>query len=151
MQSSPLKIIRHFGETCRLHLQGRRNPSKKPIEAGRELNWFLAWPILRPWSWRRYLPPKRLVVSKIHSVRTLKNIFFVITSVMIWNSNDALFLLLEPCPSPLRTLPSILPHSRTALVVIPDSRTSKYFDHQKLCYLCLRVLLQYFLTTYNIS
>jgi hypothetical protein len=50
---SPLKFNRRFGRIYRLHLQGRRISTA----------WkrFRARLILRPWRWRRYVLPKRLL------------------------------------------------------------------------------------------
>jgi hypothetical protein len=32
--------------------------------------WYLAWLTLRPWRWRRCIPPTRWAVSELHSVTT---------------------------------------------------------------------------------
>jgi hypothetical protein len=52
---SPLKVNRRFGETYRLHLQGRRISRARNQ---REIRWQ-AELIFRPWKWKRYIPPKR--------------------------------------------------------------------------------------------
>jgi hypothetical protein len=51
---SLLNINRRFGETSRLHLQGR---SLLPASC-----WFLAWLFLRPWGWERHISPKRQLI-----------------------------------------------------------------------------------------
>jgi hypothetical protein len=60
---SPLKVNRRFGETYSLHLQGRRisrarNQHKEDTKQGCSTCWFLIWLIIRPYCWRRYVPPK---------------------------------------------------------------------------------------------
>jgi hypothetical protein len=61
---SPLKVNRHFGGTCRLHLQGRKiSRTRKQRESKRKTvllaNCFharvLVRLILQPWRWRRYV------------------------------------------------------------------------------------------------
>jgi hypothetical protein len=53
---SPLKVKRHFGGKCSLHLQGRRiSQVRNQHEAGSQQSWFPAWLILRPWRWRRHI------------------------------------------------------------------------------------------------
>jgi hypothetical protein len=67
---SPLKVNWRFGGTCRLHLQGprisrTRNQRERRWQAELSCHllslWFLPWLILRPWRWRRHIPPKRLL------------------------------------------------------------------------------------------
>jgi hypothetical protein len=65
----------------RNYLQGRRiNQSRKQrkISAFHLLSrWFLAWLILRPWIWRRYVPPKRpLHFNGLHGVTSQKTELF---------------------------------------------------------------------------
>jgi hypothetical protein len=37
-------------------------------------SWFLAWFILRPWTWRRYVPPKiQLALTGLHGVISQKS------------------------------------------------------------------------------
>jgi hypothetical protein len=68
----PLTLIRPFGETCCLHLQGRAEVA----------TCFILVPCFsyfRLWSWRRKLPPKRLLVFNrldgviSQKIRTLLN------------------------------------------------------------------------------
>jgi hypothetical protein len=78
---SPLSVSRRFGETYSLHLQGRRNKfSKKPASkllATCLLDGFLMKLFLRPWKWRRYVPPKRrLTLKGLHGVISQKMILF---------------------------------------------------------------------------
>jgi hypothetical protein len=48
--------------------------------------WFLASLILRPWRWRRHLPPKRLLTcNEIRSVISQKIKFFITTAVRTSN------------------------------------------------------------------
>jgi hypothetical protein len=40
-------------------------------------SWFLAWPILRPWKWKRHVPPKRrLFFNGLHGVISQKKEVF---------------------------------------------------------------------------
>jgi hypothetical protein len=40
-------------------------------------HWFLSWFILRPWRWRRYVPPKRrLTFNRLHGVISQKVVPF---------------------------------------------------------------------------
>jgi hypothetical protein len=82
----PLKVNRCFGGTYRLHFQGRRmNRARNQ----RETRWqaefsrsFLARLILRPWRWRRYIPPKRLLTfNGLHGVISQKTVLYVATAV----------------------------------------------------------------------
>jgi hypothetical protein len=66
---SPLKVNRHFGGTCCLHLQGGSiSQARNQRQAGRASRavvvnasgWFLACRILPPWRWRRQLTFDRL-------------------------------------------------------------------------------------------
>jgi hypothetical protein len=64
---SPLRLNQCFGGTYRLHLQGRRNKFSKNQQASRWLDGFCLF--LRPWRWRRYVPPKRrLKLDGLHGV-----------------------------------------------------------------------------------
>jgi hypothetical protein len=92
-----------FGGAYRLHLQGRkiswvRNQlgSLWKVEKKRRLTfccachllsyWYLAWLILLPWRWRRYiLPKRRLTVSWLHGVISQKIALFI-TYVYLINS-----------------------------------------------------------------
>jgi hypothetical protein len=69
---SPLKVNRHFGGTCRLHLQGRRisQARNQPGSACHLLSrWLLAWLILRLSRRRRCVPPKRrLSFNGLHGI-----------------------------------------------------------------------------------
>jgi hypothetical protein len=72
---SPSKGNRYCGGTCRLHLQGRRMCRAR--NQSFTSRWFLAWLILRPWRWRRHVPPKRLLAfNGIHSVISQKTELF---------------------------------------------------------------------------
>jgi hypothetical protein len=46
---SPVKVNRHFRGTCRLLFQLCLLAISR---------WFLAWLIIRPWRWKRHVPPK---------------------------------------------------------------------------------------------
>jgi hypothetical protein len=60
---NPLKINRRLGGICHLYLLGRA------FVCHLLSRYFLAWLILRPWRWRRRVPPKRRLNFKtIHSV-----------------------------------------------------------------------------------
>jgi hypothetical protein len=80
-----LKINRRFGGICDLHLQGRRinqtrNQRERKCHAETLHNirachllssWFLVCLILRPWRWRRHVPPKLLLISTDHRCENL--------------------------------------------------------------------------------
>jgi hypothetical protein len=98
---SPSKFGRRFGGTYRLHFQGRRISRARNQRKGR-------WPaqlILRPWRWRRYVPPKRrLNFNRLHGVITQKIVFFITTSVRTTNpawltSSLILEVLPQTCPT----------------------------------------------------
>jgi hypothetical protein len=78
-----LSFNRRFGGTYRLHLQGRRNRFSKPAskQVASLLNIFL-----RPWRWRRYVPPKRrLKLNGLHGAISQKMILFITTAVKTSN------------------------------------------------------------------
>jgi hypothetical protein len=99
---SPLRFNRRFGGTYHLHLQGRRNKFSKNQQASRFfclrvcsckqvpgatcllaglLNLFL-----RPWRWRRYVPPRRrLKLNGLHGAISQKIILFITTAVKTSN------------------------------------------------------------------
>jgi hypothetical protein len=72
MLCSPLKVNRSFGGTYRLHLQGSRiSRSRNQHECMWQCLPLLL--ILRPWTWRRRVPPKRrLTFNGLHSVISQK-------------------------------------------------------------------------------
>jgi hypothetical protein len=51
---------RCFGGTYHLHFRGRRNQQNQPTS----ISWLLDWLTLRPWRWRRMVPPKHILSSK---------------------------------------------------------------------------------------
>jgi hypothetical protein len=69
---SLLSCNRCFGGTYRLHLQVEEN-----------ISWYY---FLRPWRWRRYVPPKRLLqLNRLHGVTSQKMILFITTAVKTSN------------------------------------------------------------------
>jgi hypothetical protein len=100
---SPLSFNRHFGGTCRLHLQDRRiNQARNQRESRWQAKlysdmlsrWFLARLILRPWRWRRHvLPKRRLTFNGLHGVISQKIRFFIPTAVRTSNLKTAIFFL----------------------------------------------------------
>jgi hypothetical protein len=83
MSYSPLKVNRRFLRTCRLHFQGR-NMEQVASRA-------LAWLILRPWRWRRHVPPKcPLTFSRLHDVMYQKIEFFKSLRSCIFDSWEIL-------------------------------------------------------------
>jgi hypothetical protein len=49
-------------------------------------SWFLLELFLRPWRWRRYVPPKRrLQLNRIHGVTSQKMILFITTAMKTSN------------------------------------------------------------------
>jgi hypothetical protein len=79
---SPSGFNRRFGRTYRLHLQGRINKFGKNQQA----SWFLLNLFIRPWRWRRYVPPKRrLKLGGIHGAISQKMILFITTAVKTSN------------------------------------------------------------------
>jgi hypothetical protein len=70
-----------ISEEHRIHLQGRRinwPRYQRESSAFHQLSsWYLAWLILRPWRWRRYVPPKRrLAFNGLHGVISQKLVLF---------------------------------------------------------------------------
>jgi hypothetical protein len=76
---SPLKFNWCFGGTYDLHLQGWRiSQARSQREPGSKHSWLFAWPILRPWRWRRNVPPKlRLTFNGLHSIVSKKIWLFI--------------------------------------------------------------------------
>jgi hypothetical protein len=74
---SPLSFNRRFGGTYRLHLQGWT----RTLDGYLLACWFLLNLFLRPWRWRRYVPPKRLKLNGLHGVISQKMILFIPTAV----------------------------------------------------------------------
>jgi hypothetical protein len=51
--------------------------------------WFLLKLFLRPWRWRRYVPPKRrLQLNRLHDVTSQKTILFITTAVKTSNPTN---------------------------------------------------------------
>jgi hypothetical protein len=70
---SPLKVSWHFGGTYHLHLQGWRIHQETSMKAGGRQSWFLVSLILRPWIWKRHVPPKhRLTFNRLYSIISQK-------------------------------------------------------------------------------
>jgi hypothetical protein len=85
---SPLKVNRHFGGTCRLHLQ--------QTSCYLLSRWFLARLILRPWRWRRHIPPKcRLTFNGLYGIISQKLELFITTAVRTSNPRQIHYLWLE--------------------------------------------------------
>jgi hypothetical protein len=64
-------VNRRFGETYRLHLQGRRKTREQGTSVSR-------W--LQP-RWRQYVPPKRRFIQYLHGATSQKTKFFIVTAV----------------------------------------------------------------------
>jgi hypothetical protein len=65
----------------------RNNPSKKLAELATCFNRFLAWLILRPWSWSRHvLPKRRLTFSGLHGVTSQKIVLILTNITCEWGS-----------------------------------------------------------------
>jgi hypothetical protein len=75
MPRNPLRVNRRFGRIYCLHLQG----------------YFPAWLILRPWRWRRYVPPKcRLTLNGLHGVIFQKMVLLIYQPVRFFDDQDNL-------------------------------------------------------------
>jgi hypothetical protein len=48
-------------------------------------SWFLAWPSLRSLRWRWCVPPKRRVLSELHSMTSQKTVRLIVTAVRATN------------------------------------------------------------------
>jgi hypothetical protein len=85
---SQLKVSRHFGGTCGLHLRSRRlRQARNQHEADSKtaLLWFLAVLIL-PWRGRRHVPPKRrLTFNGLYGVISQMLELFITTAVRTSN------------------------------------------------------------------
>jgi hypothetical protein len=80
---SPFKVKRRFGGKYRLHHQGRKislaRNQRESSSSHLLSRWFLARLILRPWRWRRYVPPKlRLTLNGLYGVISQKMVLFFI-------------------------------------------------------------------------
>jgi hypothetical protein len=87
---NPLKVDGRFGGIFRHHLQGRRisqikNQRVSSWQAEHASRCFLAWLILRPWSYRRHIPPNRVTFNGLQDVITEKIELFITTGVKSWN------------------------------------------------------------------
>jgi hypothetical protein len=88
---SSLKVNQCFRGTCRLHLHGRSIIQGRIQSETRSKQGFLAWHILRPWSWRLHVLSKRLLtLNQLQGVISQKIEHFVTTAVRI--SNPTLLL-----------------------------------------------------------
>jgi hypothetical protein len=86
---SLLNVNRRFGETYRLHLQGRW--------ISMLLWWFLARLIRRPWRWRRYFSPKhRLRFNGLHGVIPQNILLFITTSLRTSNPTKSPLIKFRP-------------------------------------------------------
>jgi hypothetical protein len=89
---STLKVKWCFRGTHCLHLLGQiisraRNQCESRWQADMLSRWFLARLIIRPWRWRRYVPPKRRLASNgLHGVIYQKIVLFITTTVRTSNS-----------------------------------------------------------------
>jgi hypothetical protein len=68
-----LERASRFGGTYRLHRQSWR-VSQARSKLKRAAGVGLTWVALRPWRWRRYVPPKREALSELYGVTTLKTL-----------------------------------------------------------------------------
>jgi hypothetical protein len=85
---SPLRVNRHYGGTCRLHLQDRRISQARNQRKGCGSACCLLHTglILRSWRWRRYVPPKRrLTFNGLHGIISQKIVLFITTAVRTSN------------------------------------------------------------------
>jgi hypothetical protein len=89
---SPLSVNHRFGGTYRLHLQDRRNKFSKNRKKADSIHLppacllVLLNLFLRPWRWRRYVPPKRrLTLNILHGVISQKIVLFITTAVKTSN------------------------------------------------------------------
>jgi hypothetical protein len=68
-----------FGGIYLLNLQGRRvRHARNQQKQTASYCWFLTWFTLRPWRWRRYVSPKRRVLSGLNGFATPKIVLFMI-------------------------------------------------------------------------
>jgi hypothetical protein len=83
--------------TFRRNISPPSSGSKK-LQAACHLRsrWFLAWLILRPWRWRRYVPPKRrLAFNWVHCIISQNIVLFMTTGVK--TSNPAFMWSVRHC------------------------------------------------------
>jgi hypothetical protein len=74
------ETAKRFWVTCRLNLQGRK-ASKATNQP--DVCWFLDWLSFRPWRWRRYVPPKRRVLSELYGVTPQMSLVFTFLFMFI--------------------------------------------------------------------
>jgi hypothetical protein len=84
---SPASFNLRFGGIYRLHLQGRINKfSKNQLASRWQASLFLLNLFVRPWRWRRYIPPKRrLKLDGLHGIISQKMILFITTATKTSN------------------------------------------------------------------
>jgi hypothetical protein len=87
---SPVKVNRRFRSTQPFHLHGRRVSNAKKSASDRHQAGPCLLPTLLtflPWRWRRYVPPKRLLIlTGPHDAISQKTELFTITALGIWNA-----------------------------------------------------------------
>jgi hypothetical protein len=74
---SPLSVNRRFGGTYRLHHHGRKNKLSKLCLPSAFTLVSCSGYFFRPWSWTRYVPPKRrFTLNGLHGVISQKMLLF---------------------------------------------------------------------------
>jgi hypothetical protein len=93
MLCSPLSFNRRFGGTYRLHIN---QISSWRISACHLLGFLWEGNLyLRPWRWRRYVPPKRrLKLNGLHDVTSQKIILFITVFVCTFSISESALLFL---------------------------------------------------------
>jgi hypothetical protein len=81
-----LKVNLRFRGTYRRHLQDRRISRARNQTRHLLPHWFLTRIILRPWRWKRYIPPKRkFTFNGLNSLICQKIVLFITTIVRTSN------------------------------------------------------------------
>jgi hypothetical protein len=116
----------------------KKKPSKKPA-CHLLSRLFVAWLVLRPWRWRRYVPPKRrLTFNVLHGVIYQKIELFITTAVGTSNPTQKLMLA---HPSTGRITTSCNQHVQRSIWALCYHSLTQHHYHFTIMYIQISVSL----------